>query len=78
MTTLRLDLDDADIGKWTQRERPDGRPLTLPHYLDSVIAGGAVTHCGRRMRRATGRPFHISAAPLRRPVCQSGCQEMDV
>lgn len=57
MTFLKLDLDDQDIGKWVQRETVKGRVLTKPHYVESVIDGDPVTHCGRRLRRGTGYPF---------------------
>jgi hypothetical protein len=33
------------IGKWVRRERPEAKW----HVVESVIAGDAITHCGRRM-----------------------------
>jgi hypothetical protein len=33
------------IGQWVKRQR-----LTVAHLVESVVAGDAVTTCGRRMR----------------------------
>jgi hypothetical protein len=52
------------IGDWVKREGPttpivvDGQPeLRGPkwHLCESVVAGDAFTHCGRRMGARTGR-----------------------
>ena len=58
-----LDLVESDIASWVQRETDAGRVLTRQHYVQSIIVGGAITYCGRRMRRATGRPFRLFDRP---------------
>ena len=63
MNQVRLDLDDTDIGTWIVRQTAKGRVLTKPHLVESVISGGAVTNCGRRMERGTGRPFRTVPLP---------------
>ena len=68
------------IGAWVRRER--GRRVSKGHYVDSVVAGDAVTRCGRRMR--DGRTVSgvlvvhdgaVSRAsrPLDWDLCQGGC-----
>lgn len=47
MSEPRTHLVDADIGSWVCRESVSYRQLTRAHYVQSVIAGGAVTYCGR-------------------------------
>ena len=59
MSDHRLDLEERDIASWVRRETVSGRILTRAHYVQSVIEGGAITYCGLRMRRASGRPFRV-------------------
>jgi hypothetical protein len=38
------------IGQWVKRHR-----LTVAHLVESVVAGDAVTRCGRRMAQPNSR-----------------------
>lgn len=65
------------IGEWVRRQRAGAKW----HAVESVIAGDAVTHCGRRMRPKTAThvvtPLQISPVmPLTRMIGQPQlCQD---
>jgi hypothetical protein len=54
-------LDNSVTASWIIRESDDGhqRPLTKPHYIESVVAGDGVTYCGRRLRDKPGSVFRV-------------------
>jgi hypothetical protein len=55
------------IGQWVKRQR-----LTVAHLVESVVAGDAVVHCGRRMRDEPTSRGLLVEAEYWTPKCQ-GC-----
>lgn len=50
-------MSEPQIGTWVSRlggTVVNLRQITKPHYVESVIEGEAITHCGRRLRRIKG------------------------
>ena len=79
------------IGKWVSRVFPNGPGAeddvreTDWHYVESVVAGAAITACGRRMEpHIAGRDNRLEVVdqpPLTRMIgqpqlCQAGCDKM--
>jgi hypothetical protein len=55
------------IGQWVKRHR-----LTVAHLVESVVAGDAVTTCGRRMRDEPNSRGPLVEADYWTPKCL-GC-----
>lgn len=53
------------IGDWVMRERRG-----VPHLVESLVAGDAVTRCGRRMRNEATRDGLLVASPFGTRKCR--------
>lgn len=61
----------ADIGSWVKR-----KPRQKWHRVDSIVAGDAVTRCGKRLRDPFAAVSEVQ--PLTRMIgqpqlCKAGC-----
>jgi hypothetical protein len=52
------------IGAWVRRE--ERRALTKGHFVESIIAGDAITRCGRRMKDETQPPLTVHTGMVSR------------
>lgn len=84
-------MSDLRIGAWIKRKGPfrrhfDGETERWVgprwHLVESVVAGAAVTRCGRRMEALTGQgPLEVrDTQPLTRMIgqphlCKKGCDD---
>lgn len=80
-------MSELQIGQWVRRAY-EGTALVANgpkwHLVESVVAGDAVTRCGRRLRDDPAKPFEVAdTMPLTRMIgqpqlCRAGCQREDV
>lgn len=66
-------VEERDNGKTVARA---SGLSTLPrpiHRIDSVVAGGVVTKCGRHMERATRRGRGLVVFENLAVTCRAGC-----
>ena len=70
----------VEIGSWVRRDVDPDEENTKWHVVESVVAGAAITRCGRRLEpEVDGHTLEVSEVePLTRMIgqpqlCKSGC-----